>query len=92
MKNFIDKNSTYIILVLLILIFINGCNNSSKLNKIDKNLIIITNSTYKKPDLEKVLKIEGLKAEKRMLQSTDRKLLDLNREKEIDVELSKLEK
>ena len=92
MKNFIDKNSTYIFLVLLLLIFINGCNNSSKLNKIDNNLVTLTNSTYKKPDLEKVLKIEGLKAEKRMLQSTDRKLLDLKREKEIDVELNKLEK
>jgi len=37
------------------------------------------------------LRIEGLKSEKRMIQSTDRKLLDVNRQSQIDAELKKLE-
>jgi hypothetical protein len=38
------------------------------------------------------IKIEGLKSEKRMIQSTDRKILDVNRQSEIDKEISNLEK
>jgi DNA-binding XRE family transcriptional regulator len=36
--------------------------------------------------------IEGLKAEKRMIQSTDRKMLDVTRQSVIDTEIEKLEK
>jgi hypothetical protein len=39
-----------------------------------------------------MLKIEGLKTEKRMIQSTDRKILDVNRQSEIDKEIQELEK
>jgi hypothetical protein len=45
-----------------------------------------------KKELQKELKVEGLKAEKRMIQSTDRKILDVNRQAEIDKELQQLEK
>ena len=39
-----------------------------------------------------ILQIEGLKTEKRMIQSTDRKILDVNRQSEIDKELETLNK
>ena len=42
--------------------------------------------------LQKEIKVEGLKVEKRMIQSTDRKIMDLNRQIEIDKELKQLEK
>jgi hypothetical protein len=35
----------------------------------------------------KELKIESLKAESRMIQATDRKILDINRQKEIEKEI-----
>ena len=38
------------------------------------------------------LQIEGLKNEKRMIQSCDRKRFDLERENQIDAELKQLEK
>ena len=38
------------------------------------------------------LQIEGLKSEKRMIQSCDRKKFDLSRENQIDAELKQLEK
>jgi hypothetical protein len=37
------------------------------------------------------LKIEGLKAEKRMIQSVDRRLLDVHRQTEIDKEIESLQ-
>ena len=41
---------------------------------------------------KKDLQIEGLKAEKRMIQSTDRKMFDVSRQTEIDKEIEKLSK
>ena len=40
--------------------------------------------------LKKEIKIEGLKSEKRMIQSTDRKIFDVNRQTEIDKEIQSL--
>jgi hypothetical protein len=45
-----------------------------------------------KQELQKEIKVEGLKVEKRMIQSTDRKILDVNRQAEIDKEIQQLEK
>ena len=39
---------------------------------------------------KKDLQIEGLKSEKRMIQATDRKMLDVQRQTEIDNQISKL--
>ena len=38
------------------------------------------------------LEIEGLKSEKRMIQATDRKIFDVNRQNQIEQEIKKLEK
>ena len=51
-----------------------------------------TFSTYTKKELNIVLQIEGLKSEKRMIQATDRKILDVQRQTKIDQEVSELEK
>jgi hypothetical protein len=59
------------------------------LNQIDS---LRTEVVILKQELLKEIKIEGLKAEKRMIQSTDRKILDVNRQAEIDKELQQLEK
>jgi hypothetical protein len=56
-----------------------------------KEIGSIKDSTYTKTELDVKLKIEGLKSEKRMIQSTDRKILDVNRQTEIDNEIIKLE-
>jgi hypothetical protein len=40
----------------------------------------------------KQLQIEGLKAEKRMIQATDRKMLDVQRQNVIEKEIEKLSK
>jgi hypothetical protein len=57
-----------------------------------KEIETIKDSTYTKEEMDLRLKIEGLKSEKRMIQSTDRKILDVNRQTQIDEEINKLEK
>jgi hypothetical protein len=62
-----------------------SCGVDREVTKIKKQLTTLDSLATKK-DLE----IEGLKAEKRMIQATDRKMLDVQRQSEIDAELKKL--
>ena len=96
---FLTKHWTKIVLILLITIFVNTCSNPNKtVNKRIDSLSIKVDSltteinTIKASTLTKTdLQIDGLKVEKRMIQSTDRRILDVNRKSEIDQELKKLE-
>ncbi len=92
-NDFLERHFQKLSLILLILVFINTCGNPTK--TLNRRIDILSNkidslemNTTTKTDL----KIEGLKSEKRMIQSTDRKLLDVNRQSEIDKEISELEK
>jgi len=90
MKKFIQDNFTIIVLVLAVFSFLKSCSDSSKLSKIRKDIQAIKDSTYTKQELGIQLKISGLEAEKRMIQATDRKMLDVQRQSQIDEEIKKL--
>jgi uncharacterized membrane protein (DUF106 family) len=90
MKKFIQDNFTIIVLVLAVFSFLKSCSDSSKLSKIRKDIQAIKDSTYTKQELGIQLKITGLEAEKRMIQATDRKMLDVQRQSQIDEEIKKL--
>jgi len=98
--NFIDKWATRIMFPLTLIVFLKTCSTNSKIEKLEKELTKQNNKTdsiikienISKEEIEKMLKIEGLKVEKRMIQSTDRKILDVNRQSEIDKEIQQLEK
>lgn len=91
-EQILNKHFTKIVLVMLVLLFMRTCNSDVRsLNKrIDKisnkvdslEMIIVTHED---------LRLEGLRAEKRMIQSTDRKMLDVTRQSEIDEEINALE-
>jgi hypothetical protein len=73
----------------------NSCNTKSEINRLRKNedqlefkIDSLSAITITKKDLQ----IEGLKSEKRMIQSTDRKIFDVNRQTEIDKEIQSLQK
>jgi hypothetical protein len=90
---FINTHYPKVLLILGILIFFNTCGNPTKsLNKKIDTLSQKIDSLESITVTRKELKIEGLKSEKRMIQSTDRKLIDVNRQSEIDKEISVLEK
>jgi hypothetical protein len=90
MKNFVEKHFTTIVLVIAILGLLKGCSDGRELSKIRKEVEAIKDSTYTKQELNAELKIMGLESEKRMIQATDRKLLDVQRQTEIEEEIKKL--
>jgi hypothetical protein len=86
-KNFIKKNFSTIVMILALLTFFKSCSDSRALAKMNKQMETLVT----KEDLAKELKKEGLKSEKRMIQATDRKMLDVSRQTQIDEELKKIE-
>jgi hypothetical protein len=77
-------------LVITLLSFFKGCGDGRELTKIRKEIQIIKDSTYTKQEMNVELTIMGLESEKRMIQATDRKLLDVHRQTQIDQEIKKL--
>lgn len=92
MKKFIETNFIVIVLVIAILTFFKGCSDSRELSKVRKDIQTIKDSTYTKDELNQELKIMGLEAEKRMIQATDRKIFDVQRQTQIEEEIKKLRK
>jgi hypothetical protein len=90
MKKFVENNFTIIVLVLCLITLFKGCGDSREISKIKKEIQSIKDSTYTKNELKVELKISGLEAEKRMIQSTDRKMLDVQRQTQIDEEIKQL--
>jgi hypothetical protein len=90
MKNFIQKNFIVIVLVLTIISFFKSCGDSRELTKMRKEIEYTKDSTFTKTELNKELKIMGLESEKRMIQATDRKLLDVQRQSQIEEEIKAL--
>jgi phosphopantetheine adenylyltransferase len=91
-KNFIDKHYRKIFFFLLVVIFVNTCGNPNK--SVNKRIDVLTDkidSLEAVTVTKKELTIEGLKAEKRMIQATDRKMLDVQRQTAIDNEIKRLE-
>ena len=85
LDQFLQKHGVKVIIVLLLLTYMKSCGVDREVVKVKKQLTTLDSLATKK-DLE----IEGLKAEKRMIQATDRKMLDVQRQSEIDAELKKL--
>lgn len=99
MINKIKEHFEIISLAFFLVIFINQCGTSRDVNKIQKNVKLINSEvleikskTLTQEKLSIDLKITGLEAEKRMIQATDRKLLDVRRQSEIEKEIESLKK
>ena len=86
----LKKYQKAILLVLFVLLLFRSCGTGSELNKLRKEFEAqnqVLNSLPTKKDIQ----IEGLKVEKRMIQATDRKMLDVQRQNEIEKEINRLE-
>jgi hypothetical protein len=84
--NFIDAWGNRIMFFLVVIIFFKTCTTNTKVQNVNDSVDSLS------VKLRKEIKIEGLKSEKRAIQASDRKIMDVNRQTEIDQELSKLEK
>lgn len=92
-NEFFEKHYKKLMLGFMLIIFVNTCGNpTNQLNKRVDTLSSKIDSMEVNMVHKNDLIIEGLKAEKRMIQSTDRKMLDVNRQSEIDKEIEKLNK
>jgi len=92
MKDFIVKNHTLISFLLLLTMSVRMCSTHNNTIKIKNDIKNLESKIYTPEELNIILQIEGLKTEKRMIQSTDRKILDVQRQSEIDKEINLLEK
>ena len=87
----LKKYQQQILLVLFLLLLLKSCGTNSEVTKLKKEVETqreVLNNLPTKKDLQ----IEGLKSEKRMIQATDRKMLDVQRQTEIDKEIENLKK
>lgn len=87
----LKKYQQQILLVLFLLLLLKSCGTNSEVTKLRKEVETqreVINNLPTKKDLQ----IEGLKSEKRMIQATDRKMLDVQRQTEIDKEIENLKK
>jgi hypothetical protein len=84
--NFIDAWGVRIMFLLVVIIFFKTCTTNTKVQNVNDSVDSLS------VKLRKEIKVEGLKSEKRAIQASDRKILDVNRQTEIDQEISKLEK
>jgi hypothetical protein len=90
----IKEYSWAITLVLVLMILLRQCGVNRDIDRMEKQSKIQSayiDSICTKKEVQRIVEIEGLKAEKRMIQSTDRKIMDVNRQSQIDLEIKKLE-
>ena len=87
---FLKKYQQQILLLFFFLLLLKSCGTNSEVSKLKKEVESqreVLNNLPTKKDLQ----IEGLKSEKRMIQATDRKMLDVQRQTEIEQEIDKLQ-
>lgn len=87
-----DKLNIAILVILCFILFKTCTLSTSKVNKKLVQIETRIDSLEQNMASKKDLQIEGLKNEKRFIQATDRKMLDVQRQTEIDKELEKLTK
>jgi hypothetical protein len=97
MKKVTDFIERYGLIILVVLIVTSTCSSNMSKRRSEKKISdqfdsLKTEIKTLKDELKKEIKVEGLKGEKRMIQSTDRKIMDLQRQVEIDKELKLLDK
>jgi hypothetical protein len=86
----LKKYQQQILLILFFILLLKSCGTNSEVSKLKKEFVA-QNEILKSLPTKTDLQIEGLKSEKRMIQATDRKMLDVQRQNEIDKEINKLQ-
>lgn len=98
LNKFLSEHGTKVIIVLLLLTYFKSCSVDSEVERVKKELratqveINAIDSAIAELPTDIDMQIEALKAEKRMIQATNRKMLDVQRQNEIEKEIDALEK
>ena len=87
---FLKKYQQQILLFLFVMLLFRTCGTGSEVTRLRKEVesqrTVLENLPTKKD-----IQIEGLKVEKRMIQTTDRKIMDVQRQSEIEREIDNLQ-
>jgi hypothetical protein len=87
---FLKKYQQQILLFLFVMLLFRTCGTGSEVTRLRKEVesqrTVLENLPTKKD-----IQIEGLKVEKRMIQATDRKIMDVQRQSEIEKEIDNLQ-
>jgi hypothetical protein len=87
---FLKKYQQQILLFLFVMLLFRTCGTGSEVTRLRKEVesqrTVLENLPTKKD-----IQIEGLKVEKRMIQATDRKIMDVQRQSEIEREIDNLQ-
>ena len=92
-NTFLENHGMKVVLALLLLTYMKSCGINSEVTKLKKEVKAhqeIVNTIEKLPTKIDI-QIEALKAEKRMIKATDRKMLDVQRQNAIEKEISELQ-
>jgi hypothetical protein len=89
--DFINKYGMVIITPLILIMFLKTCSTNGRVDGVTKE-VEMTNQKVDtlKLEIQKEIQLEGLRSEKRMIQSISRTLIDRDREREIDKEIENL--
>jgi len=92
MKKVTDFIEKYGLILLLVLIVTSTCSSGMSKRRSEKKISdqfdsLKTEIKVLKQELQKEIKVEGLKTELRMIESTDRRMMDKERQTEIRKEL-----
>jgi hypothetical protein len=81
---FLDNWGIRISSILILIIFFKTCSTNTRVEKV-KDISLKNNGRIDSMaiQLRKEIKIEGLEAERRMIQSTDREMMDVTRQERI---------
>ena len=82
--NFIDTWGIRIMFLLVVITFFKTCSTNSRVQDVNDSVDTLS------VKLRREIKIEGLKSEKRAIQASDRKILDVTRQTQIDQEINKI--
>ena len=103
MKKFLEKHFILIVFIFLILTFLKSCSEIRTLQEVQNSVEIIKDTTFTKTEFndifviitlynQKIAEREGLRAELRFYQSTDRKLMDVQRQAAVEELIKNLDK
>jgi len=90
-NTFLENHGTKVVIALLLLIYMKSCSVNSEVAILKKEFRAQKEVIDALPNRTDV-QIEALKAEKRMIQATDRKMLDVQRQNAIEKEIETLQK
>ena len=89
--DFLDVWGIRISTLLILIIFMKTCSTNTRVDKV-KDSVNKTNNRIDSLSIEftKDIRIEGLETERRMIQSTDRKMMDVTRQERIGIIIDSL--